>query len=35
MANSVLVAVGTFPVFEHLTVTTMRGTNPDGTKYAI
>jgi peptidoglycan hydrolase-like protein with peptidoglycan-binding domain len=24
---------GTFPVFEHLTVTTMRGTNPDGTKY--
>jgi peptidoglycan hydrolase-like protein with peptidoglycan-binding domain len=26
-------AVGTFPVFEHLTVTTMRGTNPDGTKY--
>ena len=26
-------AVGTFPVFEHLAVTTMRGTNPDGTKY--
>ncbi len=26
-------AVGTFPVFEHLTVTTMSGTNPDGTKY--
>lgn len=26
-------AAGTFPVFEHLTVTTMRGTNPDGTKY--
>jgi len=26
-------AVGTFPVFEHLTVTTMTGTNPDGTKY--
>jgi lipoprotein-anchoring transpeptidase ErfK/SrfK len=26
-------AVGTFPVFEHLKVTTMRGTNPDGTKY--
>ena len=26
-------ADGTFPVFEHLTVTTMRGTNPDGTKY--
>ena len=26
-------ASGTFPVFEHLTVTTMRGTNPDGTKY--
>ncbi|HEX7442327.1 MAG TPA: L,D-transpeptidase family protein, partial [Acidimicrobiales bacterium] len=24
---------GTFPVFEHLTVTTMRGTNPDGSKY--
>jgi peptidoglycan hydrolase-like protein with peptidoglycan-binding domain len=26
-------ASGTFPVFEHLTVTTMRGTNPDGSKY--
>lgn len=26
-------AVGTFPVFEHLTVTTMTGTNPDGSKY--
>src|SRR5664280_2371237 len=26
-------ASGTFPVFEHLTVTTMSGTNPDGTKY--
>jgi peptidoglycan hydrolase-like protein with peptidoglycan-binding domain len=26
-------AVGTFPVFEHLRVTTMSGTNPDGTKY--
>ena len=26
-------AVGTFPVFEHLTVTTMSGTNPDGSKY--
>jgi len=26
-------APGTFPVFEHLTVTTMRGTNPDGSKY--
>ena len=25
--------VGTFPVFEHLTVTTMDGTNPDGSKY--
>ena len=25
--------VGTFPVFEHLRVTTMSGTNPDGTKY--
>ena len=24
---------GTFPVFEHLTSTTMSGTNPDGTKY--
>ncbi len=24
---------GTWPVFEHLTSTTMRGTNPDGTKY--
>jgi peptidoglycan hydrolase-like protein with peptidoglycan-binding domain len=26
-------AVGTYPVFEHLTVTTMSGTNPDGSKY--
>ena len=26
-------ASGTFPVFEHVTVTTMRGTNPDGSKY--
>jgi peptidoglycan hydrolase-like protein with peptidoglycan-binding domain len=26
-------ASGTFPVFEHLTVTTMSGTNPNGTKY--
>ena len=26
-------ASGTFPVFEHLTVTTMSGTNPDGSKY--
>ena len=26
-------AVGTFPVFEHLTVTTMSGTNVDGSKY--
>jgi len=26
-------ADGTFPVFEHLTVTTMSGTNPDGSKY--
>jgi L,D-transpeptidase catalytic domain len=25
--------LGTFPVFEHLAVTTMSGTNPDGTKY--
>jgi len=25
---------GTWPVFEHLTVTTMSGTNPDGTKYS-
>ena len=24
---------GTFPVFEHLTVTTMSGTNPNGSKY--
>jgi peptidoglycan hydrolase-like protein with peptidoglycan-binding domain len=24
---------GTWPVFEHLTVTTMSGTNPDGSKY--
>ncbi|HEY3943423.1 MAG TPA: L,D-transpeptidase family protein [Acidimicrobiales bacterium] len=26
-------APGTFPVYERFTVTTMRGTNPDGTKY--
>ncbi len=26
-------ASGTFPVYEHLTVTTMSGTNPDGSKY--
>ena len=26
-------ASGTFPVFEHLTVTTMSGTNPNGSKY--
>jgi hypothetical protein len=26
-------ASGTFPVFEHVAVTTMRGTNPDGSKY--
>jgi peptidoglycan hydrolase-like protein with peptidoglycan-binding domain len=26
-------ASGTWPVFEHLTVTTMSGTNPDGSKY--
>ncbi len=26
-------ASGTFPVFEHLKLTRMRGTNPDGTKY--
>jgi peptidoglycan hydrolase-like protein with peptidoglycan-binding domain len=26
-------ALGTFPVFEHLPVTTMSGTNPDGSKY--
>jgi hypothetical protein len=25
--------LGTFPVFEHLSVTTMSGTNPDGSKY--
>jgi hypothetical protein len=25
--------LGTFPVFEHLAVTTMSGTNPDGSKY--
>ncbi|MGD0882863.1 MAG: Ig-like domain-containing protein [Acidimicrobiales bacterium] len=32
-AASVPTAQGTFPVFEHLTSTTMSGTNPDGTKY--
>jgi lipoprotein-anchoring transpeptidase ErfK/SrfK len=32
-AASVPTARGTFPVFEHLTSTTMSGTNPDGTKY--
>jgi lipoprotein-anchoring transpeptidase ErfK/SrfK len=26
-------ALGTFPVFEHLAVTTMSGTNPDGSHY--
>ena len=26
-------ALGTYPVFEHLRVTTMSGTNPDGSKY--
>jgi hypothetical protein len=26
-------AQGTWPVFEHLTTTTMSGTNPDGSKY--
>jgi lipoprotein-anchoring transpeptidase ErfK/SrfK len=26
-------AEGTYPVFEHLTSATMRGTNPDGSKY--
>jgi hypothetical protein len=26
-------ATGTFPVYEHLTVTTMSGTNPDGSHY--
>ncbi len=31
--NGADTAVGTFPVFEHLTVTTMSGTNPDGSKY--
>jgi hypothetical protein len=25
--------LGTFPVFEHLAVTTMSGTNPDGSHY--
>ena len=32
-ASSVPTADGTFPVFEHLTSTTMSGTNPDGSKY--
>ncbi len=32
-AASVPTADGTFPVFEHLTSTTMSGTNPDGSKY--
>ncbi len=32
-AASVPTASGTFPVFEHLTSTTMSGTNPDGSKY--
>ncbi|MGA2838246.1 MAG: L,D-transpeptidase family protein [Acidimicrobiales bacterium] len=32
-AASVPTAQGTFPVFEHLTSTTMSGTNPDGSKY--
>ena len=27
-------ATGTYPVFEHLTVTTMSGTNPDGSTYS-
>ncbi len=27
-------ALGTFPVFEHLSVTTMSGTNPDGSHYS-
>lgn len=27
-------AAGTFPVFEHLSVTTMSGTNPDGSHYS-
>jgi hypothetical protein len=27
-------ATGTFPVFEHLRVTTMSGTNPDGSHYS-
>jgi lipoprotein-anchoring transpeptidase ErfK/SrfK len=27
-------ATGTFPVFEHLPVTTMSGTNPDGSHYS-
>jgi len=27
-------ALGTYPVFEHLTVTTMTGTNPDGSHYS-
>jgi lipoprotein-anchoring transpeptidase ErfK/SrfK len=26
--------LGTFPVFEHLRVTTMSGTNPDGSHYS-
>ena len=32
-AAAVPTATGTFPVFEHLTSTTMSGTNPDGSKY--
>jgi lipoprotein-anchoring transpeptidase ErfK/SrfK len=27
-------ATGTYPVFEHLPVTTMSGTNPDGSHYS-
>jgi len=27
-------ATGTYPVFEHLTSTTMSGTNPDGSHYS-
>ena len=32
--SSAPTAAGTFPVFEHLPVTTMSGTNPDGSHYS-
>ena len=32
-AAGAVTASGTFPVFEHVTSTTMKGTNPDGSKY--